>query len=554
MSDLMKELTSVRKEVSREYQWFQSLSIEKETSLTLPSQSQSSSSLHMIRKRLLYLFVKDLTVGVSKDVLSDKATRDSLLASMKINQVSPFLKLLSWLFVIILNGVMLIYVYLFAINQTSARQSAWFQSFVLWLFFEILISSTGLVLIIQLLIPLYVFTDVMKVKQKVLSDLLIFRDKYSCHSSDNNMTLPSSPSPSSLSTPTPTPTSSLPHTQAKKTQGIKGSKGTLTELDSSFNAAKYLYPSWRIASLCQQIPESKFILQFSTLWPKKKFGEEEIEMSSYYEEDVLTSAFSRILLFFITSLLHFNDLFQDIIVQILSNSGLGYFCYSLIQLSQIHPLLPLGVIVTIFLCLHFFVKSQTRGDVLRKKMNLIHPDQKPNSSSSSSFSSSSGGLRTTTPVTLPPAPVCTSLAVPTSIPLPPLSLYEEDSERDDEDDDEVSESEVEMVEEEEKDSSSDNPLSLTLPLHLHINHFQQQPLHHSPSNSSLGSSSDNEEDEFVDFVSHLRDIYADQKEREEENEKEEEDSNQSHSPNASVRSEVSEEIVWESSLNSDDEA
>lgn len=449
MSDLMQELASVRKEVSHEYQWF--LSAEK-GAFTTELQSQSSS-LRILRKRLLYLFVKDLTVGVSRDVLSDKAARDAMLASMKVNQVSPEIKVLSWLFVIFLNGAMLMYVYLFAINQTSSRQSAWFQSFVLWLFFEIIISSTGLVLIMQLLIPLYVLTDVMKIKRKVLSDLLIFREKYSSTPAANNNEV----SPSSSSSSTHAPPQTLRSTAASSpiAQSINGNE---------FNAAKYLYPSWRIAALCKHIPESRFILQFSTPWPKKKFGDE-VEMSSFYEEAVLSSALSRILLFFITSLLHFNDLFQDIIVQILSNSGLGYLCYLLIELSRIHLFLPLGLIFTLLLCIHFFVKSQTRSSVL-SKMNLIHP--------------SSGELERT-------SPTHAAASATSSVPLPYFL-----------DGDEVSESEVDMLEVEYSSSDESLPLHLALPHHFH--HSSQQHVDSSP-NSSLGSPPDHEEqEEFIDFI------------------------------------------------------
>jgi hypothetical protein len=44
------------------------------------------------------------------------------------------------------------------------------------------VSSTGLVLLTHLFIPLYVLADVSKLKEKVLGVLMAFREKYSLQS------------------------------------------------------------------------------------------------------------------------------------------------------------------------------------------------------------------------------------------------------------------------------------------------------------------------------------------------------------------------------------
>ncbi len=45
------------------------------------------------------------------------------------------------------------------ICQTQSRQSAWLISFLTWFLFEVLVSSTGLVFVSHLLIPLYVIAN-----------------------------------------------------------------------------------------------------------------------------------------------------------------------------------------------------------------------------------------------------------------------------------------------------------------------------------------------------------------------------------------------------------
>jgi hypothetical protein len=307
VKDLMKELTRVRKEVSREYQWLEGLGVKKVKSNGETTEVDEELMM-MQRKRLIYLFVKDMSRSAAVGgMLSNKAHRDSQLSSSsKADRVSPRLKLCSWLFVVFSNIAMLLYVYLFAMNQTQSRQSAWFLSFVTWLLFEIFVSSTGLVLVLHLLIPLYVLADVLKLKEKVLVDLMLLREKCSqTTSNDQNAT-----------TGETRPKSREPQS-------------------SEFNAAKYLFPSWRVAALLCDLPESKLILQFSTPWPKQKFGAEEGKVSKEYESDVGLSALSQIALFFLGSFLSCHALVQDLLVQTLCNSTLGYLGVVLLRLSSV---------------------------------------------------------------------------------------------------------------------------------------------------------------------------------------------------------------------------
>jgi hypothetical protein len=305
VKDLMKELTRVRREVSREYQWLEGFGVKKVRS---NGETGVDEQMMMQRKRLIYLFVKDMSRSgaVGGDMISSKAHRDSqLLASSKADRVSPRLKLCSWLFVVFSNIAMLFYVYLFAMNQTQSRQSAWFVSFVTWLFFEIFVSSTALVLVLHLLVPLFVLADVMKLKEKALVDLMRLRSQTT--SNHQNGTSPA-----------------VEEARPKPHR-------------SEFNAAKYLFPSWRVAAMLRDLPESKLILRFSTSWPRRRFGAEKGKVAKEYEAAIGLSALSRIAMFFLGSFLNCHALMQDLFVQTLCNSTLGYLGVVLLRLSSVHP-------------------------------------------------------------------------------------------------------------------------------------------------------------------------------------------------------------------------
>lgn len=314
--DLLKELGKVRKLVIREYQHMEEMGASNEE-IELVTMTK--------RKRLMFLFMKDLSSGLSGEVLSSKFRKDSQMSGVgsrqgKLNRVSWTAKVMAGLCVSLLDGGMLFYVYLFAMNQTHSRQKAWFVSFVMWLGFEIFLSSTCLVLVLHLLIPLYVWSDVSEVKEKVLTDLMRFREKYFKRNE--------------------IPCGDIP--------GNDIEMGT-----TGFNAAKYFFTSWRVAFLFPELPESHFVLLFNTPWPKKKFGKEEGNVAKEYEDDVLLSAASRILLYFLTSLLHYSALVQDILIQTVCNGGLGYMCVLLIQLWTTRPLLTGLVILVSLLCLYY---------------------------------------------------------------------------------------------------------------------------------------------------------------------------------------------------------
>jgi hypothetical protein len=317
----MRDLSVIREEVFSEYQWFK----EGAARAILDKEVCEKAK----RKRLLYLFVKDLSSGVCGDVLGNKDKRDRVMA----DKVSLEVKVLGWLFVALLNLGMLVYVYLFAMSQTESRQVAWFQSFVIWLIFDLFVASTGAVFVTHLLIPLYILSDIRTIKKKVMDDIVSFQ---TLRMQKRLVQQPAAKSPAS-------PSSSL-----------EFSLGAAT---AEFNSAKYLFTSFRVASLFREVPESESILQFQSIWPKKSYKRQSKKVAEKYVRKYafLTQALSRVFIFFLSTLLQFPLALQDTIIHLASNSGLGYMILLFVDLYEISPLLPLAPIAALMILTHFIL-------------------------------------------------------------------------------------------------------------------------------------------------------------------------------------------------------
>jgi hypothetical protein len=344
VEDLLKEISEVRKKVHREYQWLQGLGLGDNLTKGVSAVEEETVVLAK-RKRLLYLFVEDLSSGICGEVLTEKSQRDSLVSSKvwsRRDGVSLESKIAGWIFIVLTNLGLLFYLYLFAINQTHSRQAAWFKSFLIWLIFEVVISSTGLVVLTHLLVPLLLLADVAKLKEKVLMNLITFRETYL-------------------------------NAQRDIEEGVCPQPERDGEV--SFNAAKFLFSSWRVASLFNRLPESGLILQFRTPWPKKKFGRKRAEVTSEYEQAVILTALSRIALYFFSSLLRFHTLLQDIFVQTVCNSGFGLLCLWLIRLYGINPSLPVAVVAVLFIGVAFLLRRASQNNQMRAKLASVLPQE-----------------------------------------------------------------------------------------------------------------------------------------------------------------------------------
>jgi uncharacterized integral membrane protein len=288
------------------------------------------------------LFVKDLSSGLCGEILSNKCERDCSVGSSKtramLEGVSKEAKSVGWSVLVLSHIVMLLFVFLFAIQQTHSRQSAWFSSFLMWVIYEVCVASTCGVFVIHLLIPLYVYGDIAKIKEKVLRDLLTFREEYMSANRDEE-------------------------------EGRDSAEGKF-----KFNAAKYLYTSWRVASLCRGIPESGLILHFSTPWPKHKFGETD-EVATEYDQDVVFNTLVQIAFYFLGSLFRIHTLVQDILIQTVCNLGFGFLGVWIIELFAIHPALPVAVVVMMVVLLGSLLRMTSGTSEMRLRLNSVTPIQ-----------------------------------------------------------------------------------------------------------------------------------------------------------------------------------
>jgi hypothetical protein len=322
---LLDELERVRDLITSEVLMFES------TQLTNAQKS----------KRLLFLFVRDLLDGANGQILDSKNRRDHTVRKRVTMDTKIFI---SVLVTFTLLG-MLFYVYLFALRQTQDRQQAWFQSFVIWIIFEIFLVSTGTVFLTHILIPTFIISDVKRVKQNIVNDILSF--KASVARQKSKMT--------------------TARVQEDTTEGA-AAKQVFDEIETSteFNAAKFLFPSSRLARMYPGLKESYIVAKFSTHWPRRSLKTNQKSVTKSYNNKLtfITQACSRVLLFSISSLIQLPEPLQDIFIQLVSTSGFGYIIVLLVNLWRTSPFLVAVPIVFLGLIIHFVTASSKSSSFL----------------------------------------------------------------------------------------------------------------------------------------------------------------------------------------------
>jgi hypothetical protein len=74
-----------------------------------------------------------------------------------------------------------------------------------------------------------------------------------------------------------------------------------------------------------------------------------------------------VLIFFISGLIHMPPAVQDLVIQVGSNSGLGYVALLMLRLYVISPLLPLVPIVALGIVIHFLILSNKNSALLERR-------------------------------------------------------------------------------------------------------------------------------------------------------------------------------------------
>lgn len=287
---------------------------------------------HDLDSRLLYLLQKDLLPGIKAMILESKCNRDSA----RPTAVSRKSKIISWLFMLVINAAMLFYVALFAMNQTKQRQYSWFCTFLVWFAMEVLIVSTIIVFITHFLIPFTIMQDVRKIQHKLLDVYQDFK---------------------------------LSQRQQSVNDLLVGNEGKSNI--NSFNVAKYLFVSHRLALRYSETDEAKMILRFSTPWPPHTYQHTKTVSSSYSKKFSYVSRFANVLLLyclrnFLSAPLHIQDFFM----QLLSTGGMGYAVILFIRLYRILPVLPFLPILLIGIITHFVMMSSNANAILHRNSRV----------------------------------------------------------------------------------------------------------------------------------------------------------------------------------------
>ena len=257
------------------------------------------------RKKLFALFIADFLSGSGYTVFHNKMARNQRNAVT----TSAHTRRLGWVFITCFDLGLLVYVFLFWSRQSRERQFSFFVSFMLWLLLDTCFISSGLFFWTHVILPSWIHRDVGRAKKKVLAQLMAFR------------------------------------------QG-----GVAAVNSEEFNAAKYLFASFRLAGLVPSVPDGGAVLSYSTKWPR---------LCALTEKgsDVTTKGFMRGPLDRIVSAVAgMNFLVHDIVMSLLISvvvAGLSVLHVYLFRIEVGFIFIPIGILLGLLLV--YTVCSRTNG-------------------------------------------------------------------------------------------------------------------------------------------------------------------------------------------------
>jgi hypothetical protein len=83
---------------------------------------------------------------------------------LKPDTVKRGKKVVGWVLLLALNAFAVLYVLLFALSATAQSQRAWLASFLLWVVLDVVVASTAVVLVKEVLLPASVLPQLVQVK------------------------------------------------------------------------------------------------------------------------------------------------------------------------------------------------------------------------------------------------------------------------------------------------------------------------------------------------------------------------------------------------------
>jgi predicted XRE-type DNA-binding protein len=319
-------------------------------------------------KRLLFLFQRDLLPGINGEILESKECRENIVLS----PVSSQKKMAGWFFLSCLNGGMLFYVFLFALSQDDHHQKAWGRSFAIWLLLEIALISTGMVVFMHIFLPSLIMKDVAKIKKKVTESInkyyASFEQEEDDDDDDDNKEETSNDTDILYDMTQEKEMIDRERMKNVKKQRKEEKEKLKKQKRNAFNAARYLFLSYRLASIFPELKASQIVLQFSSPWPRQSY-QHIIDVKKKYDDryTALSRSASIILIFFLTNLLSVPLAIQDMILSLIMAVTMGYTMLIHIQLYDIFP--ALVIIPTI--CFVGIVYLMNQGRKLRKAEEKI---------------------------------------------------------------------------------------------------------------------------------------------------------------------------------------
>ena len=282
-------------------------------------------------KRLMYLFQCDLLPGLSGQILNSKSSREATVKG----SVSLPMKLLGYGTVLLANAGMLFYIFLFALQQSKTRQSAWLQSFLIWLLCEVFFVSTIVVLVVHYFIPNMIRDDVSKIGEKLRETLSEYHRDFT-----------------------------------------KGGKDSSNVENQSFNSAEYLFVSTKLAKQVADLPVARAITHFRTTFPRRSYQHVSDASDSYRHSGMafFFRSFGTIILFMIGNYMSLPGGMQDGIIHGISALGIGYLTLLHAKLYDIFPALAFLPLFVVVLLVHFYcVAKPLKHNKNQQKSFAVQP-------------------------------------------------------------------------------------------------------------------------------------------------------------------------------------
>ena len=294
---------------------------------------RSFKSPKYVQKRLLYLFQCDLLPGITGRILELKVAKDT---DKQTDGVSIWAKIVGYAVVISANVGMLFYIFLFALQQTKYRQTAWFRSFMTWLGLDIILVGSMVVILTQIVIPSFAMKDLSKIKDKLITNIHDYEDKLRKSETVNNYNIN----------------------------------------EYSFNAAEYLFVSNRIARMKEfkNLWIAKVISEFSTPWPRQSYQHVTSYSQTYKSNFGMTlNNLSTFAVLLVGGFIQLSSTEQEAIVYSALSVGFGYSILLFVDLYYLYPALIAIPVVVVAILVHFIVRAMSVQANKRQQGLKIRP-------------------------------------------------------------------------------------------------------------------------------------------------------------------------------------